>query len=194
MNENIEKVNMNEINHSRRKWLSLGGIILGASVLPNTLLAAVSTPKPRVLRLANINTGDKFSATFDGKGFSSATLKKLDWLMRDKRNGQIRRMDPKLFAKLYRIQSNLGLRNTEIQIICGYRSPASNAAMHRRSSGVASNSYHTRGQAIDFRIDGIALSKLKQSAESLNNGGVGFYPHSNFIHIDTGPVRTWHGS
>ncbi len=185
---------MSEINHSRRKWLSLGGIMLGAAVLPNSLLAAVSTPKPRILKLRNINTGDQLSASFDSKGFSSATLKKLDWLMRDKRNGQVHKMDPKLFAKLYRIQGNLGLRSTEIQIICGYRSPASNAAMARKSSGVASNSYHTKGQAIDFRIDGVSLAKVKQAAESLQNGGVGFYPNSNFVHIDTGPVRTWRGS
>ena len=185
---------MNEVNHSRRKWLSLGGIMLGATVLPNSLLAAVSTPKPRILTLRNINTGDKLSATFDNKGFSAATLKKLDWLMRDKRNGAIHKMDPKLFAKLYRIQGNLKLRNTEIQIISGYRSPASNAAMARKSSGVASNSYHTKGQAIDFRIDCVSLAKVKSASESLESGGVGYYPNSNFVHIDTGPVRTWKGS
>ena len=186
---------MNEINQSRRKWLSLGGIVLGATLLPNIASATVSTPKPRVLSLRNINTGDHFSTQFvEGKGLSSATLKKLDWLMRDKRDGSIHKMDSKLFAKLYNIQSKLGLRNTEIQIICGYRSPASNAAMSRRSSGVASNSYHTHGQAIDFRIDGVALSKVRAAAESLSSGGVGFYPQSNFIHVDTGPVRTWYGS
>lgn len=186
---------MNSINHSRRKWLSLGGIVLGASLLPNSLLAAVSTPKPRILRFRNINTGDKFSGEFlPSKGFSSAALKQLDYLMRDKRNNQIHRMDPQLFAKFYRLQTHLGLRNTEIQIICGYRSPSSNAAMRRKSRGVASNSYHTRGQAIDFRIDGVPLAKLRQAAEGLGNGGVGYYPRSNFIHIDTGPVRTWRGS
>ncbi|HDR1020778.1 TPA: YcbK family protein [Pasteurella multocida] len=186
---------MDNINHSRRKWLSLGGIVLGASLLPNSLLAAVSTPKPRILRFRNINTGDVFSSEFSlSKGFSSVALKRLDYLMRDKRNNHMHKMDPNLFSKLYRIQSNLGLRNTEIQIICGYRSPASNAAMRRRSRGVASNSYHTRGQAIDFRIDGTPLAKVRQVAEKLNNGGVGYYPRSNFVHVDTGPVRTWRGS
>ncbi|HBO38264.1 MAG TPA: hypothetical protein DD638_06335 [Pasteurellaceae bacterium] len=186
---------MNEINHGRRKWLSLGGIILGAMALPNSVLAAVSTPKPRILRLRNINTGDTFNSEFvDGRGFSAKALKKLDWLLRDRRDGSIRKMDSRLFAKLYRIQGNLGLRNTEIQIICGYRSPASNAAMNRRSRGVATNSYHVRGQAIDFRIDGISLARVKKTAEALDNGGVGYYPHSNFVHIDTGPVRTWRGS
>lgn len=184
-----------EINHNRRKWLSLGGLVLGASFLPQSVLAAVSTPKPRILRFRNINTGDTFSPEFvAGKGFSAANLKKLDWLMRDKRSGKMHKMDPRLFSKLYAIQTKLGIRDGEILIISGYRSPASNAAMRRVSRGVASNSYHTKGQAIDFRIENVALSKLKQAAESLSNGGVGYYPRSNFIHIDTGPVRTWSGS
>ncbi|ABR74452.1 hypothetical protein CBG46_10775 [Actinobacillus succinogenes] len=186
---------MADINLSRRKWLSLGGIALGAVVLPNSLLAAVSTPKPRIMRLHNINTGEFFNTEFSEGSFISASVqKKFDWFMRDRRNNLVHRMDPNLFAKLYRIQSNLGLRNTEIQIICGYRSPASNAAMRRRSRGVASNSYHIRGKAIDFRIDGIALNRVHHAAKRMQSGGVGFYPSSNFVHVDTGPVRTWRGS
>ena len=186
---------MSHINHGRRKWLSLGGIVLGASLLPNTVLAAVSTPKPRLLSFRNINTGEKLSAEFAlGRGFTNATLRLLDHLLRDKRTNQVHRMDPNLFTKFYKVQQNLGLRNTEIQIICGYRSAASNAAMHRRSRGVASNSYHIRGQAIDFRIDGVPLAKVRDAVDALQNGGVGFYPHSNFVHMDTGPVRTWRGS
>ncbi len=186
---------MAEINLSRRKWLSLGGIALGAVVLPDFVLAGVSTPKPRILRLRNINTGEFFNTEFsEGSFISTSVQRKFDWFMRDKRNNLVHRMDLKLFAKLYRIQSNLGLRNAEIQIICGYRSPASNAAMHRRSRGVASNSYHIRGQAIDFRIDGVPLNSVQLAAQRLQSGGVGFYPYSNFVHVDTGPVRTWRGS
>ena len=186
---------MNHINHGRRKWLSLGGIVLGATLLPNTVLAAVSTPKPRILNFRNINTGEKLGAEFAlDRGFSANTLRLLDHFLRDKRTNQVHKMDPQLFTKFYRVQQQLGLRNTEIQIICGYRSAASNAAMHRRSNGVASNSYHIRGQAIDFRIDGVPLATLRDSVQSLQNGGVGYYPRSNFIHMDTGPVRTWNGS
>lgn len=186
---------MNKINHSRRKWLSLGGVVLGATILSNPVFATLSTPKPRLLRLRNINSGEIFSSAFtEGKGFSSKTLAQLDRFMRDKRDGTMHKMDPHLFSKLYRVQSNLGLRNTEIQIICGYRSPRSNALMHRRSRGVASHSYHTRGQAVDFRIDGVSLAKVRNAVQQMNNGGVGFYPRSNFVHMDTGPVRTWLGS
>ncbi len=159
---------MNHINHGRRKWLSLGGIVLGATLLPNTVLAAVSTPKPRILNFRNINTGEKLGAEFAlGRGFSANTLRLLDHFLRDKRTNQVHKMDPQLFTKFYRVQQQLGLRNTEIQIICGYRSAASNAAMHRRSHGVASNSYHIRGQAIDFRIDGVPLATLRDSVQSL---------------------------
>ncbi|OOF68337.1 YcbK family protein [Rodentibacter caecimuris] len=186
---------MSKMDYSRRKWLSLGGAILGASLLPNSVLAMVSTPKPRILSFRNINTGERLSAEFSpNKGFSANILRQLDHFMRDKRTNQVHRMDPKLFLQLYRIQSSLGMRNTEIQIICGYRSPATNAMRSRQSRGVAKNSLHMKGQAIDFRIEASPLTKVKRAAEGLHAGGVGFYPRSNFIHIDTGSVRTWLGS
>lgn len=185
---------MNNVDKHKRRWISLGGVALGLSVLPNAVLAMVSTPKPRILTFRNINTGDRLSGEFfPQKGFTSATLKQLDYLMRDKRTNQIRKMDPNLFHKFYHIQSALNLRNAEIEVICGYRSAATNAMRHRQSKGVASNSYHIQGKAIDFRIAGVPLAKVKTAAENLHNGGVGYYPTSNFIHVDTGPVRTWRG-
>lgn len=185
---------MNYVDQNKRKWLSLGGIALGMSILPNSVLAMVSTPKPRILTFRNINTGERLSGEFSlVKGFSPAMLKKLDYLMRDKRTNQVHKMDPNLFHKFYNIQTNLGLRNAEIEVICGYRSAATNAMRRRQSRGVAKNSYHIKGKAIDFRIAGVPLIKVKSSAESLRNGGVGYYPTSNFIHVDTGPVRTWKG-
>lgn len=185
---------MQDVNLQRRRWLSLGGIVLGASLLPTFAGAAVSTPKPLSLRLRNINTGENLVASYSKNGFSSNTLAKLNHIMRDRRTNQVRKIDPQLFVKLTQIQGKLGMRNAEVVIISGYRSPQSNAAMRRVSRGVASNSYHTRGQAVDFRIEGAALSKIKAVAESLNNGGVGYYPRSNFVHVDTGPVRTWRGA
>lgn len=184
---------MEQTDLTRRRWLSLGGILLGASLLPTWVNASVSTPKPLILRLRNINTGEVLSAQYSKNGFSTSMLGKLNHIMRDRRTNQVRKIDPKLFHKLTQIQAKLGNRNSEILIISGYRSPQTNAQMRRRSRGVASNSYHTRGQAVDFRIANISLTKIKTAAESLNNGGVGFYPRSNFIHVDTGPARTWRG-
>ena len=77
----------------------------------------------------------------------------------------------------------MGLRTAQIDVICGYRSAKTNAVRHRQSRGVASNSYHIKGQAIDFRIPAIPLAKLRQAAENLKSGGVGYYPYSNFIHV-----------
>lgn len=184
---------MQQIDQGRRRWLSLGGIVLGAAILPQLSFAAVSTPKPLSLRLRNINTGETLSAAYTSGGFGKNTLTQLNHIMRDRRTNQIRRIDPNLFVKLTQIQSKLGMRNAEVLLISGYRSPQTNALMHRASRGVASNSYHTRGQAVDFRIEGIPLAKIKVAAEALNNGGVGYYPRSNFVHVDTGPARTWRG-
>lgn len=180
-------------NLQRRRWLSLGGIALGAALLPSYVSAIVSTPKPLSLRLRNINTGEKLVAQYSKGGFASATLGKLNYIMRDRRTNQVKAIDPKLFLKLTQIQSRLGLRNAEIVIVSGYRTAQTNARMRRQSRGVASNSYHIQGKAVDFFIDGVPLSKIKSAAESLNNGGVGYYPRSHFVHVDTGPVRTWRG-
>lgn len=184
---------MEQTNLERRRWLSLGGIILGATLLPNYVKAAVSTPKPLILRLRNINTGDAFTASYATGRFSAKDLGKLNYLMRDRHTNQIKAIDPNLFMKLTRILAKLGMRNSEIQVLSGYRSAQTNARMRRRSRGVASNSYHILGKAVDFNIQGVPLARIKMAAESLSNGGVGYYPRSNFIHVDTGPVRTWRG-
>lgn len=184
---------MNQPNLSRRRWLSLGGIILGAGLLPATVNAIVSTPKPLILRLRNINTGDIVNAPYSANGFNAKALNEMNYLMRDRHENKVKAIDPKLFIKLTQIQARLGMRNAEILVLSGYRSPKTNAAMRSRSRGVASNSFHIQGKAVDFRIQNAPLAKVKFAAESLNNGGVGYYPRSNFVHVDTGPVRTWNG-
>ncbi|EER48062.1 hypothetical protein AM305_04808 [Actinobacillus minor NM305] len=184
---------MNKINIQRRKWLSLGGLVLGASLLPNQVMASLSTVTPLALRFRNINTGDTHAVKFNGGNLASADLKRLDYLMRDRHTGQIKHIDPNLFVKLNMLQQRLGFRNAEILVLSGYRSAKTNAALRRTHRGVASNSFHIRGQAVDFQISGVALNKVKTAAESLHNGGVGYYPRSNFVHVDTGPVRTWRG-
>lgn len=184
---------MNQINIQRRKWLSLGGLILGASLLPNQVMASLSTVAPLTLRFRNINTGDTHTAKFNSGHLALADLKQLNYLMRDRRTGQVKAIDPRLFVKLNQIQQRLGFRNAEIVVISGYRSETTNANLRKTHRGVASNSFHIRGQAVDFQISGVPLSRVKASAESLHNGGVGYYPRSNFVHVDTGPVRTWRG-
>ncbi|KMK52463.1 hypothetical protein RO21_01025 [[Actinobacillus] muris] len=184
---------MEQPNLQRRRWLSLGGIALGAAILPSSVMAIVSTPRPLSLRLRNVNTGESIIAQYSKGGFAPSTLGKLNYIMRDRHTNQVKAIDPNLFFKLTQIQSRLGLRNSEIAVLSGYRTAQTNARMRRRSRGVASNSYHIQGKAVDFFIDGVPLSKIKAAAEGLSNGGVGYYPRSNFVHVDTGPVRTWRG-
>lgn len=182
---------MEQPNLQRRRWLALGGIMLGAGLLPNSVSAMFSTAKPMILRMRNVNTGDVLNAPYSIAGFSAQTLNSLNYLMRDRRENKIKAIDPKLFIKLTHIQSRLGLRNSEILVLSGYRTARTNASLRRNGRGVASNSYHIQGKAVDFRIQNVPLVKIKQVAENLNNGGVGYYPRSNFVHVDTGPVRTW---
>lgn len=182
-----------QTNLQRRRWLSLGGIMLGTGLLPSYVQALVSTPKPLSLRLRNINTGESLVVSHTAGRFNSKTLNQLNYIMRDRRTNQTRAIDPNLFLKLTQIQARLGMRNSEISIVSGYRSARTNAMMRSRSRGVASNSFHIQGKAVDFYISGVPLAKIKNAAEGLRNGGVGYYPRSNFIHVDTGPVRTWRG-
>src|SRR5437868_11096238 len=99
-------------------------------------------------------------------------------------------MDPHLIDLLWEVHREVGAKGA-IWIVCGYRSPATNAMLRRRSGGVAQFSQHMLGKAIDFYIPGVALSDLREIGLRAERGGVGFYPESNFVHLDTGSVRHW---
>jgi uncharacterized protein YcbK (DUF882 family) len=127
---------------------------------------------------------------FDGSGYSASGLAAIDHLLRDFRTGESQRIDPNLLDVLNDLQ-NLANRYSTFEVISGYRSPATNSMLRRSSSGVAEHSQHLLGKAIDVRLTGYATDRLAQQARSLARGGVGFYARSDFIHIDTGPVRYW---
>ena len=110
---------MNQINIQRRKWLSLGGLVLGASFLPNQGIASLSTVAPLALRFRNVNTGDTHAVKFSNGGLASADLSQLNYLMRDRHTGQVKRIDPNLFVKLNQLQQRLGFRNAEILVLSG---------------------------------------------------------------------------
>jgi uncharacterized protein YcbK (DUF882 family) len=114
-----------------------------------------------------------------------------DLFPRDHRNGAIYRFDPRLFDLLHDLTTSMARPESEIDMVCGYRSPGSNEFLRGTTSGVASHSLHMQGEAIDIRIPGIPTSKLRDVALSLHRGGVGFYPKSEFVHVDVGPVRRW---
>lgn len=178
-------------NISRRNFIKFtaGGIAV-AGLVPSLAFASYAN-KPRVIAMSNLHTGENVeSCYFDGRRYVKRELKKLNHLCRDFRRNEAFPMDTLLFDRISQIQKILGT-NAEVQIISGYRSPITNKELRNRSTGVAKKSYHMLGQAIDFRLDGVNLRRLRDAAISLKKGGVGYYPKSQFVHIDTGPVRSW---
>ncbi|MEY8769695.1 DUF882 domain-containing protein [Erwinia sp. ACCC 02193] len=184
---------MDKFDSHRRKLLALGGAALGLSLLPGQAFASLSTSRPRILTLNNLHTGESLKTEFfNGKSYDKDELTRLNHFFRDYRANRIKSIDPHLFDQLYRLQALLDTRKP-VQLISGYRTLATNNSLRERgsSTGVAKHSYHTLGQAMDFHIEGIALSNIRKAALSMRSGGVGYYPKSNFVHIDTGPARHW---
>lgn len=170
---------MDKFDANRRKLLALGGVALGAAILPTPAFATLSTPRPRILTLNNLHTGESIKAEFfDGRGYIQEELAKLNHFFRDYRANKIKSIDPGLFDQLYRLQGLLGTRKP-VQLISGYRSIDTNNELRARSRGVAKKSYHTKGQAMDFHIEGIALSNIRKAALSMRAGGV------DIIHVVT---------
>jgi uncharacterized protein YcbK (DUF882 family) len=176
---------------NRRQFLkfSLG---IGAALGVAPVLARVAPAAgERRLALYNTHTGESLKATYWAEGeYQASEIAALDRLLRDHRSGDVAAMDRRLFDLLHDLQRVTG-RSGAFQIISGYRSPATNARLRRDGRGVAENSLHTRAQAIDIRLGGLDLTDLHRAALSLRRGGVGLYPRSNFIHVDTGRVRAW---
>ena len=182
---------MATIDSQRRKLLVFGGAAAGLALLPGSALASVSTSRPRILTLNNLHTGETLKTEFfTGKSYDKDELARLNHFFRDYRANKIKSIDPKLFDQLYRLQAMLETRKP-VQLISGYRSLSTNNMLREKGSGVAKHSYHTLGQAMDFHIEGISLSNVRKAALKMRAGGVGYYPRSNFVHIDTGPVRHW---
>lgn len=203
----------------RRALILGGGALVGSATLgaaaaklaPADPVAAPALPAPianvaapavqtrpaadvRRLFLKNLHTGDTVKTAYWENGrYLDDALAEARFALRDWRNGQQHDMDPGLFD----IFHELGVRletDRPFQIISGYRSPVTNAALHAKSSGVASKSLHVQGMATDIRIEGVQLAHVRKAALSLCRGGVGYYPISNFVHVDTGRVRQWGGA
>jgi uncharacterized protein YcbK (DUF882 family) len=165
-------------------------IMIGAN---DALQTASAEGDTRTLSFHHVHTDENITVTFKRNGrYDDAALKKLDWFMRDWRKEQSVRMDPHLFDLLWEAYREVGGKRP-IEVICGYRAAGTNAMLRARSTGVAKNSNHVGGMAIDFAIPGVDLEKLREVGLRLQRGGVGFYPTSGspFVHMDTGTVRHW---
>lgn len=178
---------------SRRRFirhLACGSLLtLGSPVIAEA--AKTHFPTHKTLAFQILNTGDKLKLTYYEKGrYISSALREIDYLLRDFRTGDVHRIDPALLDQLHELKVLMGV-NRPFDIISGYRSPFTNANLRSHSSGVASNSLHMQGRAIDIRLEGYDTRHLRNAALSMHRGGVGYYPKSDFIHLDTGNVRTW---
>lgn len=178
---------------SRRRFIrhmACGSLLtLGAPVVAEA--ARASVPSHKSLAFQILNTGDKLKLTYFEKGrYIHSALQEIDFLLRDYRTGDVHRIDTALLDQLYDLKLMLG-SNKPFDIICGYRSPFTNAKLRSHSSGVATNSLHMQGRAIDIRLDGCDIRRLRAAAIAMRRGGVGFYPKSDFVHLDTGKFRTW---
>jgi uncharacterized protein YcbK (DUF882 family) len=164
--------------------------LIGAT---NALQTAAAEGDTRTLSFHHLHTGETITVTYKRDGhYDQAALKKLDWFMRDWRRHEETHMDPHLFDLLWQVNREVGGQKP-IEVICGYRAPGTNAMLRARSTGVAQNSQHINGQAIDFEIPGVPLEKIREVGLRLQRGGVGFYPTSGspFVHMDTGTIRHW---
>ena len=154
--------------------------------------AVENLPTEHRLRLYHTHTGEHIDIVYRrGDVALPEAQAKLDYFLRDHRTGDIHHYDPRLYDILADLAAAVGKPNAEIQIICGYRTLWSNEFLRARSSGVAQNSLHKQAQAIDIRIPDVETLTLRNAALALGRGGVGFYPRSGFVHVDTGRVRTW---
>lgn len=177
-------------NLSRRSFLGMS-LAAAAAALSCPVEAAVRAMPERALHLYNTHTGESVKTVYwaDGR-YLAKSLVQINRVLRDHRSGDVHPIDPRLLDVMVAVHKKFGHKGA-IHIISGYRSPASNAMLVSASDGVAHNSLHMSGKAVDIRIPGRSTRIVGKAAKSLRAGGVGTYPASNFVHIDTGRVRYW---
>lgn len=181
---------------SRRSFLKTGLLATAGLALPVSSLARVAdslTPE-KTLSFYNTHTGERLKkATYWAQGeYIPGTLNEINYILRDFRADEIKVIDPRLLDLLHALSRKLHA-DKPFHIISAFRSPTTNSFLRQQSQGVAKGSLHMAGRAIDIRMPGCDLSKLHRAAQALKRGGVGLYPGSDFVHLDTGRVRYWRG-
>ena len=174
-----------------RRSLITGGLAVATSLFLTPKAFAALDKNKRSLSFYNLHTGEKLRVTYAVDGlYVPGALAKINHLLRDHRTGDATHMDPQLIDILHLIQQETG-SNEAFQIISGYRSPKTNNLLRQTSSKVAKKSLHMEGKAMDIRLPDRGTKQLRNAALSISKGGVGYYPSSRFVHIDTGRVRNW---
>jgi uncharacterized protein YcbK (DUF882 family) len=178
---------------NRRSFLKLGSLAIlaysgTAAAAETSLLSGIPE---RTLSFYNLHTAETLKTVYWAEGaYIPESLSQVDRLMRDHRSGEIHEIDRRLLDVLCELRMRMKT-SVNFEVISGYRSPSTNAALRSHSTGVAEHSLHTRGMAADIRLPKQNLASLRTVAISMKAGGVGYYPASQFIHVDVGRVRTW---
>ena len=180
-------------DRSRRRIAgALGTLLVAPSLILSRNTLASNTPT-RTLRFDHTHTGEKLAIAYtSGDRYLPSALLAINRFLRDFRTGEVHAIDPKLLDQLHQLATVTG-SSAPFQVISGYRSTATNTVLRSHSTGVASQSLHLNGRAIDIRLADVGIADLRDAAVSLRAGGVGFYSDSKFVHVDTGRVRRWQG-
>ena len=169
--------------------------LLGAAVA--VTVAGITAPvpavsfAPRSVSLYNIHTGEWLRTVYWADGhYIREAVRDINWILRDHHTDEIRAMDAGVLDLLGMLRERLDT-NDPFLVVCGYRSPTTNSRLYVQHEGVAKRSYHIKGMAVDLRSERRDLSQIRDAALSLRCGGVGYYPRSDFVHVDCGPIRRW---
>jgi len=175
----------------RRDLLESASVATVLAAFAGPSIASIASAETRTVSFLHLHTGERLDATYWSDGaYQQDALAAVDHLLRDFRTDEVKPIDPSLLDRLQDLRRTMR-SSAPFEVISGYRSPATNAAMRRKSRAVAKNSFHMRGMAIDLRLPGRGISQLRHAALQQRTGGVGYYPQSSFIHLDVGPLRRW---
>ncbi len=183
------------IDLSRRHFLTLGAFGILAGLCPSYSFAKMRVWQlpEKSLSLYNTHTEESLKTVYWTEGrYLVKPLAEISHIMRDHRTGETKSIDPRLLDLLYAVKKRLGATQP-FHIISGYRSPKTNAILRKNAGGVARKSLHIEGKAVDIRLPDAELSALRKVTMDLRGGGVGYYPKSDFIHVDLGLLRYWTG-
>jgi uncharacterized protein YcbK (DUF882 family) len=177
-------------DRGRRQFLCVGAAAI-VSAIASPALAAVPRHQVRTVSFENLHTGERLKVDYWVNGrYVPNAMGAVDQVLRDHRTNEVHAIDPELLDLLDALSRRLGSR-APYQVVSGYRSPATNAMLRAESDGVAAQSLHMEGMAIDIRVPGRSLRSVHRAALELERGGVGYYPRSDFVHVDVGRVRRW---
>lgn len=180
----------NGLSMGRRGFLA-GGLASIGMGFAGSAFASSAPAGDRSLSFYNTHTSEKLAATYWRNGaYDKGALKDIDFILRDFRSGDVAPIDRRLLDLLVALHRRCG-SSKPFQIISGYRTPKTNTVLASLSGGVAKHSLHMEAKAIDVRLSDVMLRDLRDTAIGMQAGGVGFYPRSDFVHVDTGRVRRW---